>query len=279
MNRNEQNLVQRPRFQDVLIHEFQFRIKRNSAYSLRAFARDLGLASSGLSRILNGQQGLSLRKAKDIAKKLELNQLECEHFCSLVEAEHSRSKKQRELATQKLEAHAGGATELSLDYFKAVSDWHYFSILALTEVSDFESTPEWVAERLNISVASAQEAIDRLIKIELLEYNSSRCLKKTNALVTTPSGVPSRSIKSFHQQILKKAETALFDQSVSEREFAAISFAMNPEDLDWAKNEMQEFRRKLTTRLAKRKVKKRLYHLSMQLFALDKLKQNGKGKK
>lgn len=243
---------------------------------MRSFARDLGLASSGLSRILSGQQGLSVAKAKVIAKKLDLSALETEYFCSLVQSEFARSSRQREQAVEKLKAQETSAVELSLDFFKAISEWHYFAILALTEVSDFRSDATWIAKRMGLGIDTVKETINRLEKIELIEYSPDGRLQKTNALVTTPTGVPSRSIKSYHQQILKKAEAALYEQDVSEREFAAISFAMDQEDLSWAKGEMQKFRRELTERLAKRKVKSRLYNLSMQLFAIDAIKNKKK---
>ena len=271
--------VKTSNFRDILIHELQSRMQRNPAYSMRSFARDLGLASSGLSRVLNGQQGLSLLKAKHISRKIDLSELESDLFCAMVESEYSRSEKQRALANQRLQNQKTEATELSLDFFKAISDWHYFALLALTEVSDFESDERWIADRMGISTEVVREAIARLIKIELLEYSDAGILQKTNALVTTPTGVPSRAIKSHHQQILKKAEAALFEQDVSEREFAGISLAMDQDDLSWAKSEMQKFRRELAERLAKRKSKNRLYHLSMQLFALDTLTESKKGKK
>ena len=256
-------------FRNFLIHELESRVRRNPAYSMRSFARHLGLASSGLSRILSGQQGLSLPKAKEIAKKLDLNAAETEYFCSMVQAEYARSPLQREQAIKKLQTSEIKILELSLDVHKAVSEWYYFAILALAEVSDFQSDPAWIAERMGLEVDVVKDAIDRLLKIKLLKYSNNGTLKKTDALVATSTDIPSRSIKSYHTQILKKAETALYDQDVSEREFAAISFAMDQDDIKWAKDEMRKFRRELTERLAKRKVKSRLYNLSMQLFAID----------
>lgn len=95
-------------YQDILIHELQQRTRRNSAYSMTAYARDLNISVSSLSRVIAGAQGLSLSKAEKIAEKLELNPEESKVFCTMVEKQHARSKAQRELAEKSL-------SEMSLD--------------------------------------------------------------------------------------------------------------------------------------------------------------------
>ena len=52
--------------------EFSKRKLRNETYSLRAFARDLGVSASRLSEILSGKLGISEKTAETIASKLRL---------------------------------------------------------------------------------------------------------------------------------------------------------------------------------------------------------------
>ena len=54
----------------LLKSELASRTNQNPNYSLRAFARDLDLAPSRLSEVLNGKQGLSTQAAEKIAKTL-----------------------------------------------------------------------------------------------------------------------------------------------------------------------------------------------------------------
>ena len=55
---------------DILAGELRARQARNARYSLRAFARDCGLAACHLSEILRGREGLSRPKAQAVATSL-----------------------------------------------------------------------------------------------------------------------------------------------------------------------------------------------------------------
>ncbi len=257
-------------YQKILNEEFEMRLNRNSAYSLRAFARDLGISHSSLSRVLTGEQGLSAEKTALIAKKLNFSQQESTRFKSLVLAACARSPQAREWARLKLKETDTSEAQVSLEYFRAISDWWHFAIIELTQVKDFQSDPKWISERLQIPLADTKEAIARLLKLELMEISPTGKLLKNVEFRATPSGTPDRSIKMNHQQILKKAEAALFEQSAEERDFSNITFAMNTETLAWAQKELKKFRRALTRRLAADQNKDRLYSLAIQLFALDK---------
>ncbi len=62
--------------------------KTNPQYSLRAFARDLSLDSSGLTKVLKGEIMLSLKAAVLTASKLQLSDLESKRFIDSVVEEH-----------------------------------------------------------------------------------------------------------------------------------------------------------------------------------------------
>jgi len=72
-------------FRTVLQSEFDRRIARNPRYSLRAFARTLGIAHTTLSRFLSGQRRLTARAIRRIGATLRLD---VEAHCS---AENDRA--------------------------------------------------------------------------------------------------------------------------------------------------------------------------------------------
>jgi transcriptional regulator with XRE-family HTH domain len=55
---------------DLLLKEFDQRKLKNSRYSLRAYARDLGVDSSFLSKVLRGKRILGYKVAEDMRKRL-----------------------------------------------------------------------------------------------------------------------------------------------------------------------------------------------------------------
>ncbi len=74
----------------------------NPRYSLRAFARDIGISPSRLSAILKGRQGLSESSASRIAAKLGWEGEAAERFVLMVLAADSRSKGRRTEALNRL---------------------------------------------------------------------------------------------------------------------------------------------------------------------------------
>lgn len=90
-------------YQDFLLEEFRSRRSRNPHYSLRAFARDLGMPASKLSQNLRGLCGISVAKAEKIAAKLQMRDDEKHLFLALVESQHARSRVARQQAHASLQ--------------------------------------------------------------------------------------------------------------------------------------------------------------------------------
>jgi uncharacterized protein (TIGR02147 family) len=261
-------------YQHILLSEFESRKIRNSSYSLRAYARDLDLAAPKLSEILRGKCGLSEKSAQLIAKKLNLSIDETQLFINLVNAKHARSHVLKKKAAQKLSTINSYASysEISLETFKIIADWQHFAILELTEVCGFQSSTAWIAQRLNISFKTADEAIMRLIDFGLLKKNELGSWVQTHKSLATPSGIPSSEIKKHHRQVLAKAEESLINDPVSERDFSTMTMALPKAAYSEIQNEIKNFRRMLAAKYLKTNNKERLYSLAIQLFPLDKKK-------
>lgn len=97
-------------YRSILRLELKLRQRFNRRYSLRAFARHLGLSPHRLSSVLNGRFGLSPGAAEELALRLELTAEQSSYFRDLVESEHARSAGKREAAFERVRATRG--TEL-----------------------------------------------------------------------------------------------------------------------------------------------------------------------
>jgi uncharacterized protein (TIGR02147 family) len=258
-------------YRSILRKELEDRCSRKSSYSLRAFARDIGISPASLSLVLAGRQGLSVQTALKIGKKLSLNAGELRVFRDSVESCHARNPARRRAAQLRMGRHVVAASTLQLDAFHVMSDWYHFAILELTEIEGFNGSPKWIAKALGIQESVAKLAIERLKRLELLEEHGGqgRRLRQTQGFLATPSGVPSGALKKFHSQVLKKAETALYTQSVEERDFSAVMMPVRLKDIEWAKEEIKPFRRSLMERLESSPKKERIYCLSIQFFDLQ----------
>src|SRR5690606_17229130 len=107
---------------------------------------------------------------------------------------------------------------LKIDTFRAIADWYHLAILELIPLESFENSPKWIARNLGISEIEVQLAVDRLIRLGLVRMEDGELiLQQGDGFI--PGDVPSESIKKFHSQILRRAEKALYLQSIDKREY------------------------------------------------------------
>lgn len=256
-------------YRDMLLQELEKRCRRNPQYSMRSFARDLSISPSRLSDVLKGRYGLSRVAAEQIAKKMEWEPLRRTYFCDLVASRHSRSDTQKKEAQKRLkrlyrDLHA---QQLSLDAFQLISDWYHYAILELTLTENFQSDTEWISQRLAVDQHLIESAIQRLLRLGLLE-KTNRTLRATAASTFTPSGIPSEAIRKNHRQILRKAEAALETQSVQERDFSSVVLAVRKKDLPEAQEAIKAFRRQFDAQFSQATPKDEVYCLAVQFFNL-----------
>lgn len=232
-----------------LSNEYTKARAKNPSYSLRAFSSRLGIQVSALSEILNGKRVISKKMGLRILLGLGLSPIESENILS-------DSNKDEE-------------SNLSLDYFKAISNWYYFAILSLAEIPNFEANPAWVARRLNISNREAKEAIERLIKLEMLVEKEDGSYGASGVQYKTPTDILNTSLKNHTVQTLELATDSVINDPVEERDFSTITMAIDPENLGEAKNMIKSFRKRLSKKLESGN-KKEVYKLAIQLFPLSR---------
>lgn len=246
---------------------------RNRSYSLRAFARDLGVPASHLSMVLNQKAHLSPERAESVADRLELSAADAEYFKLLVEYEQAVTADARATLEARLRAMAGQRAphDLSVDAFKVISDWYHFPLLMLTDIPGEKITRESVAQRLGISLVEADVAIERLERMEMLERLPDGTGRRWEESARVVSQVPNTALRKYHRQMLEKASSALEEQAPSERYVGSETVAIAPEHLPIVRDEIERFRAALVERLnaaARERAPTEVYHLSLSFFRL-----------
>jgi PAS domain S-box-containing protein len=84
----------KPYYLEWLTQDLARRKQKNPRYSMRAFARHLGLDPSGLNRVLTGQQDFSLSTCLKLVKRLDLSESEQRFFFASVADEKKRKASQ-----------------------------------------------------------------------------------------------------------------------------------------------------------------------------------------
>jgi DNA-binding MarR family transcriptional regulator len=242
---------------NLLLQELERRRTRNSAYSLRAFARDLKLGVTTLSDVLADKRSLSKSNLQKVLDRLAVSPLERETLWSHHRVQASRAVEPDE------------RTVLDEDTFRLIADWQYLAILNLAKLPQNQARPEWIAERLGLKVDEASEALERLLRLQLVKKTRGR-LERTSRPLTTSKDIPSAAIRKHHSQNLVLADASLHRDPVHLREFASATLAVNLENLPLAKDILHKARKKIGALLETGPVTE-VYTFSFQLFPLTRL--------
>lgn len=256
-------------YRDILKDKLSERCQKNGKYSLRAFARDLELSPQRLSHILSGRHGLSPEAAQKVAAGLGLSEEETTFFCTLVQEKHARSGVLKTKAKEKLQEITSQYKDLSLDHFKIIADWYHFAIMELTLVEGFSSEPKWIAKALNITPMEAKMALERLLRMDLLEKSADGELSLTGQFFVDPKGTPSQALRQFHRQLMEKATLSLEFQKLEQRDFSSTVLAIDEADLPKAKEVLKNFRVQFDKEFSAGKRKTKVYCLGIQFFSLQ----------
>jgi uncharacterized protein (TIGR02147 family) len=255
-------------YQDFLLEEFRSRRGRNPQYSLRAFARDLGMPASKLSQNLRGLCGISVAKAETLAGRLQMADEQKSLFLALVESQHARSRVARAQAEALLTRIRENRLDvINLEQFSAVRDWYHFAILELTTVRGFRSDVHWIADKLGLEVNLVENAVRRLENLGLMARAENGPWTKVSSNLEYAGGVPAPTVREHHRQMIAKAQAALETLPIESREFSTLTFAIDRARLPELKALVREFQHRVN-RIANQGEADAVYAMSTQLFPL-----------
>ncbi len=249
----------------------------NGSYSLRAFARDLGISAPQLSNVMNGNRGLSPATTEKVMARLSLDPLEKEIFKSSLKANFALSKKERISSKAKLAELNQNSTAkfLDLDLFKAISNWHHFALLELIKISPHsERTPAKFSEKLDVSENEVQLALGRLERLELIQKTKTSYQVNQDTVIAD-QGIPTEAIRNFHRQLLEKSIQALAFQSKDQRYGYSAAMPVKVKNVARAKKLIQKFRLDFAKEISTQEGGEEIYGLCFQFFQLTKVKDNG----
>ena len=169
--------------------------------------------------------------------------------------------------------------QLEDDIFTLISDWYHMAIVELTETDDFSYDVSWVSKRLGISSLQASDAIERLLRLEVLVENDGTLKKAKKPFSSNANFSTTASKKLFQKQIFEKATTAIDDIDYKLRKHSGVTFAIDTDKLDEMKSLASQFQTQLMQLLSEQNETKKdqVYHFALALFPLTKLENKNEG--
>jgi uncharacterized protein (TIGR02147 family) len=245
-----------------LIGELIIRQQRNPSYSMRSFARDLGISPTALSQVINARRNFSRKNMLRVANRLSFNPTET--TTALMEISPGVSALPDD-----------NFMTLSDDIFQFMSDWYYFAILSLASTGSAKSDPKWISTRFGITRLEASEAIRRLLRLKLIQFNGEYIETNVQQLNTT-SDVPSSAVRKLQHHHLRLAQESLERDPIDLRDMTSMTMAVQLTRIPKAKKMIKAFRRKLTRYLEGHGKGEEVYVLALQLFPVSRIDERAK---
>ena len=250
-------------FRKTLQGEFLKRCRQNPRYSLRGFARALAMDPSDLSKLLRGKRAITPKAAREMAGRLGFDP-------STVVAEQADAQETR--SSEK------DLKMLLSDTFSFISDWYYYAILELLCLDGLSGTARVISTSLGLSIAEAQDALERLERLGMVARKSDGSWKKLKGNHTTV-GIPGTTgaLKKRQRQVLEKAIAAMDEVPPELRDQSCMTMSVSLDRLPEAKKRIKNFRRELCSYLEAGPKKEEVFELCISLFPLSRLKTRQRG--
>lgn len=246
------------------------------AFSVRAFTKKAGFSSPGyFQSLINGRRNLSEKGALKIGKAFALSEEEQKFFFLLMEFNQADDAQTAGVAYKKLTKNRNfqkyhPIERAQYDYF---SKWYYPVLREMVALDSFREDYEWLGSQLQppVKALSVQRAFDHLERIGLLSRDDQGRLIQSSSKVTTGSRVESIQVASFHEQMLDRAKTSIFELSEEERELRGIILACNEDDFEKIRKKIDEFRESILNEFGELKPgSDKVFQVSVQLISATK---------
>ncbi len=266
-------------FVEFLNEELLLRNKKNARYSLRAFAKQMQLSSSFVSKLLNGKRPLTQATFKTISLRLPLSPQVENYYYNLEFGQKdlylARSNNEDLVKNTSNRGRSQSIyRNINLEQFKVISEWYHFAILELVSVDGFIPNSNYIASQLGISTLEAQQALHRLIKMGLIKVklvSGKAPIYSTENFTTVDKKIATKATYVQQKAFLEKSIEAMEFIPIEDRSQSSMTMAIPKSRLKEAEFLIGKFRREFTELMQRKGKRDSVYQLNISFFPLTQL--------
>ena len=260
----------------AFLNDYYEEQKKNTRFfSYRYFAKNAGINSPNfLKQIIESKRNLTNLTIKKFTTALKLNEKESHFFRHLVLFNQAKTsqEKQEHYAIMLSMMHTIKEQRLTADQHEYYNKWYVPVIRELVCLYDFKDNFTKIAAAVSPPIKSreARFAVKLLLKLGLIEKQSDRTYRQTTSAIISNSAVARMAVRNFNREMLKKADTALDNTPVEERQIYGVTIGISKACYDVLVSEMAAFRDRVVAITNNDKYSNRVYQMHLQLFPLSK---------
>jgi transcriptional regulator with XRE-family HTH domain len=259
-------------FRHLLQDELAARCSKNPKYSLRSFAKSLGISPAALSALINGKRPLTDKMKERLGLRLGLSPKELQTL---------RSSPHGNFKGKDGDALGISFQQITLDTFAIISEPFHYALLELMKTYDYVQDPRWISQRLGITVSEVRFAFERLERVGLVEKDEDGVYFDTTRGFSSDlrEGLSSQAHRQFQEKSLQKAIKAVQEISVQDRDNTSMTMAIHHADLPKAREMIKNFRRRFCTQMEASSTLNEVYQLTIAFTPMTQinLKKSNRG--
>jgi uncharacterized protein (TIGR02147 family) len=239
-------------------------MRRNPRFSLRSFAKQLGIDHSTLSQVFRGRRRLSARALEAVCKRLGLGH----------EAIQTYKRSSKKYSSSKSIPESLRSFHFDLDTFQLLSVWYHYAILELLPIQGFKTDSRWIAKTLGISVEDVNVALQRLLRLGLLEMSGqNRWIDKSGDAEFQTATLTETAANRINQEVHELATDAVRRIPGKHRMQSQMMFALDSKKLPQMRKLAHEFMNELRSVASQSGAPDDVYQVEISLFPVTTLKR------
>lgn len=226
---------------------------KNSRYSMRSFAKKVGVSPGALSEIMQGKRRVAAQKAESILS------------LALGDGPELLSAKARLGWTVKLDRQLIQDHQMSF-----LIDWVSHAVMGFFEIDDPKVTAQWISEKLDVPLDQIEERIERFIDQGFL-YRAPKGRVKIKTLGKqwhVPANRPPELMAKFKEAQNKAALYALKKGNPQDSFFSSMTFLGGQEQIEMFQKEIMALYDRIAASVDPSKPKE-LMRISVQAFPFN----------
>jgi uncharacterized protein (TIGR02147 family) len=248
----------------ILRERFRAATRRNPRFSLRSFAKQLGIDHSTLSQVLRRKRRLSPSDLQAVGKRMGLGEEAIQAY-----AQTCGKKSQRKQTPEDVHSF-----HLDLDNFQLLSVWYHYAILELIQVQGFKTDSRWIANTLGIAVEDVNIALQRLMRLGLLEMSArNRWIDKSGDAQFHSSALTEPASNQLNLEVHELAVDAIKSTASLHRVHRQMIVAIDSKSLPRLQSLADEFMNELRSLISECSTKDDVYQVGISLFPVTTLKE------
>lgn len=261
---------------EILKPYFEQKREVKPSYSLRALARDLQMSPAFVSQVFSGQRSPSLEAAENFARVLKIRKTDTEVLRKSVALHSGENAGIRKILKEYLRQDSAALAfkkykRKKMAPLQYLTKWYQIALMELITCDQFQSDERLIAHKLQISLTDLRAGLFTLVNADLIEKVNGKWKKKV-IHQDFPTDTTHEATRQYHRTMTSKALETLSEQNqmeVQRRRMIGATLAVNPENLEKAIEQLNNFLYKMTSVLGEGTCSE-VYQINLQLFPLTR---------